>query len=496
VGLAANCILIRRDGSESAIEDSAAPIHDRLGSIAGAVIVFHDVSVSKAMVSEMARLAQHDALTDLPNRTLLKDRLSQAIAAARRNDTNVAVLFLDLDGFKHINDSLGHDVGDRLLRSVAARLVSAVRGTDTVARQGGDEFVMLLTEMKHAEDAGIAAKKILITLAAPHKFHPRDLRVSASIGVSTYPQDGEDADTLLKNADTAMYQAKANGPNSYQFFKKHMNVRAIERQSVEADLNRAIERNEFVLHYQPKINLKTGEISGAEALIRWQHPDRGLLCPGEFISVAEECGLILPVGHWVLREACRQTHEWVRSGLRVPSIAVNVSSLEFRSESFLESIRAVLKETGLDPWYLDIELTETALMHHAKSSVAVLRELKSIGVRLSIDDFGTGYSSLGYLKWFPIDYLKVDQSFVRNINIDSDDATLVSTMIAMAKSLKKRVVAEGVETEDQMKFLQAHGCDEAQGYFFSKPVEPTLFAKLLETGIESTLRNWTHLRAS
>jgi diguanylate cyclase (GGDEF)-like protein/PAS domain S-box-containing protein len=480
VGLAANCILIRRDGHESAIEDSTAPIHARSGMIAGAVIVFHDVSVSKAMSLEMSHLAHHDSLTDLPNRTLLKDRLCQAIATAHRNGTQVAVLFLDLDGFKHINDSLGHGVGDKLLRAVAKRLVSAVRGSDTVGRQGGDEFVVLLTEIKRAADAGITATKILTALAASYTCDPYDLRVTASIGISTYPEDGDDAETLLANADTAMYQAKKHGPNSYQFFKKQMNVRAIRRQSVEAELNHALERDEFELHYQPKISLHTGEIVGAEALVRWQHPDQGLITPAQFIPIAEECGLILPIGHWVLRETCRQAREWIDSGWRVIPVSVNISSLEFRSEGFIEGLRGILRDSSLDARYLDLELTEAALMQHAKSTVAALTELKTIGVRLSLDDFGTGYSSLGYLKWLPIDALKVDQSFVHNITTDSGDATIVSTMIAMAKGLNKRVVAEGVETEAQLTFLKAQNCDEAQGYYFSRPMVAELFEKLLE----------------
>jgi diguanylate cyclase len=409
--------------------------------IAGAVIVFHDVSVSKAMVSEMSHLAQHDALTNLPNRILLEDRLDQAIGIAHRNDTQVGVLFLDLDGFKHINDSLGHAVGDKLLQSVGKRLVSAVRGTDTVGRQGGDEFVVLLPEIKKATDAGIAAKKIISALACSHKVDTHELRATASIGISTYPQDGADAQSLMQNADIAMYQAKVNGPNTFQFFKADMNLRAIERQSVEGDLIRALERNEFVLHYQPKMNLESGDISGIEALVRWHHPQRGLVCPADFIPIAEECGLILSIDRWVVKEACRQIQEWIGSGLRPPPVAVNISSLEFRSMEFLNNLRSVLAESGLDPSYLDLELTETALMLHAKSTVSVLNELKSIGVRLSLDDFGTGYSSLGYLKSFPIDSIKIDQSFVRAItddaNSEADDSTLVSTMIAMAKSLKK-----------------------------------------------------------
>jgi diguanylate cyclase (GGDEF)-like protein/PAS domain S-box-containing protein len=483
VGLTANCILIRRDGNESAIENCASPIHNRIGLIAGTVLAFHDVSASRTMSLEMSHLTHHDPLTDLPNRLLLKDRLSQAIEAARRSDTKLAVMVLDLDGFKHINDSLGHAVGDKLLRSVALRLVSGVRSSDTVGRQGGDEFVVVLAEIKHSSDAGSAARGILTALAASYPFDSHDLRITASIGVSMYPEDGEDAETMMKNADTAMYQAKVNGPNNYQFFKKFMNVRAIERQSVEADLHHALERSEFILHYQPKVNLETGEIAGAEALIRWAHPDRGFVSPAQFIPIAEDCGLILPIGHWVLTEACRQAREWIDSGLRIVPIAVNVSSLELRSEGFLEGLRSILKNSHLDSCNLDLELTETALMRHAGPTVALLKDLKSIGVHLSLDDFGTGYSSLRYLKWIPIDTLKIDQSFVQSITTDPGDATLVSTMITMAKGLKKRVVGEGVETEEQMTFLQALGCDEAQGYYFSKPVAAAPFAKLLEKGV-------------
>jgi diguanylate cyclase (GGDEF)-like protein/PAS domain S-box-containing protein len=480
VGLTANCILIRHDGSEFPIEDSAAPIHDRSGLVTGAVIVFHDVTASRAMTEEISHLAQHDILTDLPNRLLLKDRISQAIVVARRNSTKVAVMYLDLDGFKNINDSLGHAVGDNVLQSVANCLVSCVRSSDTVSRLGGDEFVVLLSEIKHPSDAGITARKILAAVTASHTFDLHHLQLMASIGLSTYPEDGEDAEILLKNADTAMYQGKKRGHNNYQFFNQDMNTRTIERQTIEADLRGALKRQEFVLHYQPKINLQTGRITGAEALIRWQHPNRGLVPPLQFIPIAEESDLILPIGQWVLREACRQVQDWIDAGLGAIPVAVNVSSLEFRSEGFLESLRAILKETRLDPRYLELELTESVLMQHAASSVSVLSTLKSIGVRLSVDDFGTGYSSLSYLKRFPIDSLKIDQSFVRDITTDTNDATIVSAVISMARSLGQCVIAEGVDTEEQVTFLRAHSCDEAQGYYFSKPVVAHDFAKLLE----------------
>ena len=330
VHLPSNCILVRRDGLEIPIEDSVAPIHDREGQATGAVIVFRDVSAARAMALQMTHSAQHDFLTGLPNRMLLNDRVSQAIALAPRHRKQVAVLFLDLDGFKHINDSLGHPIGDKLLQSVAKRLVDCVRGSDTVSRQGGDEFVVLLSEVEQSEDAAITARRMLQAVAEAHSIDQHDLHVTTSIGVSIYPDDGLDAETLIKNADTAMYQAKENGRQSYQFFKPAMNVRAVERQSIEESLRRALERQEFALHYQPKIDLRTGAITGAEALIRWTHPTRGLVPPAQFIPVAEDCGLILPIGDWVLREACTQARAWVDAGLPLATMAVNVSAMEFR----------------------------------------------------------------------------------------------------------------------------------------------------------------------
>jgi diguanylate cyclase (GGDEF)-like protein/PAS domain S-box-containing protein len=482
VGLTRHCILIRRDGDEFAIEDSAAPIHDQHGVTTGAVVVFHDVSVARAIEAEMSHLAQHDTLTKLPNRTLLQDRLSQAITIAGRNGTRIAVLFVDLDGFKHINDSLGHAIGDKLLQSVAKRLLASVRTSDTVSRIGGDEFVVLLSEVAHAGDAGVKAGKILAALNTPLEIDQHNLRVTASIGVTTYPEDGQETAMLIKNADLAMYQAKENGRNNYHFFEKDMNVRALERQSVEENLCFALDRDELVMHYQPKISLTTGEITGVEALVRWQHPERGLIGPLQFISVAEDCGLMLPIGNWVLRESCRQAKAWQDAGLRPIEMAVNVSSVEFRNEDFLEGVRAILKETGLSPHYLGLELTESVLMQHAEFTVPVLKKLKAMGVRLAIDDFGTGYSSLSYLRQFPIDTLKVDQSFVQGINADTDDATIINAVINMGGNLKHRVIAEGVETVEQVAFLQAHGCDEGQGYYFSHPVPASQFVKLLEAG--------------
>jgi diguanylate cyclase (GGDEF)-like protein/PAS domain S-box-containing protein len=382
VHLPLNCILIRRDGLEVPIEDCVAPIHDLEGEIAGAVIVFRDVSAARAMTAQIAHTAQHDFLTGLPNRMLLNDRVGQAIAFAQRHEKQVAVLFLDLDGFKHINDSLGHPIGDKLLQSIASRLVECVRGADTVSRQGGDEFVVLLSELEQSEDAVHTARRMLQVVAEAHSIDQHDLHVTTSIGVSVYPDDGLDAETLIKNADTAMYQAKENGRQSYRFFKPAMNVRAVERQSIEESLRRALERNEFTLHYQPKIDLRTGAITGAEALLRWTHPTHGLVSPARFIPVAEDCGLILPIGAWVLREACGQARAWVDAGLPVATMAVNVSAMEFQNENFLRNLTAILAETGLDPSSLELELTESVLMRRAESTASILqsvREIRSTG---------------------------------------------------------------------------------------------------------------------
>ena len=433
VGLTVNCVLIRRDGFESPIEDSAAPIHDRAGHVTGAVIVFHDVSAARAMSVRMTHSAQHDVVTNLPNRLLLNDRICQSIVLAHRQKKSLAVIFLDLDRFKYINDSLGHAVGDKLLQSVSKRLLAGVRGSDTVSRQGGDEFVILLSEISHPEDAATSAKKILLSLSAPHSIAGQDLRVDGSIGISVYPGDGENAETLIKNADTAMYHAKENGRNNFQFFKADMNLRAVERQSLEGNLRQALEREEFSLHYQPKVNLDTGEITGVEALIRWQHPDRGLVAPALFVPIAEDCGLILPIGRWVLREACRQAREWQQAGLPFNRISVNVSAAEFRAKNFVAEISTCLKETGLDARYLDLELTESVLMHHAESSATILHALKAIGVHLAVDDFGTGYSSLSYLQQFPIDILKIDKSFIQRLTGGPDDSPIVGAIINMGK---------------------------------------------------------------
>jgi diguanylate cyclase (GGDEF)-like protein/PAS domain S-box-containing protein len=477
----------RKDGSEFPIELMLSPLESVEGILVTAAI--RDISAReesearRVFGAQMAYSAQHDVLTGLPNRMLLSDRIGQAIALSQRHGTKVAVLFLDLNGFKHVNDSLGHSVGDKLLQSVAKCLESCVRASDTVSRVGGDEFVVLLSEVQHAEDVAISARRILAAVAAVHLVETHNLHVKTSIGMSIYPDDGADAETLIKNADTAMYQAKNNGGQSYQFFEPGMNVRAVERQFIEEGLRRALERHEFALHYQPKIDLKTGVITGAEALIRWTHPTRGPISPAKFVPIAEECGLILPIGAWVLREACNQVKAWVDADLPAITMAVNVSASEFRDEKFSERVFAILSETGMNPRYLELELSESALMKNVDATANILQNLRARGVKVAIDDFGTGYSSLSYLRNFPVDALKIDQSFVRQISTAGDDTTIVKAAIGMARSLELRVIAEGVETREEVAFLRASQCDEAQGYFFSPPVLPEQFAKLVRTAI-------------
>ena len=481
VGLTENCILTRPDGSESAIEDSSAPIHDRAGRVIGAVIVFHDVTATRFLSSQIAYQAQHDVLTDLPNRLLLSDRVSQAIILAQRESRSLAVMFVDLDHFKHINDSLGHAIGDDLLRSVSNRLVATVRHSDTVSRQGGDEFVLLLSEVSHPEDAARTAEKLLLSLSTPHSIAGHELYISCSIGISVYPGDGENAEMLVRNADLAMYHAKESGRGQYIFFRPEMNVKVVKRQLVEYGLRLALQRKEFELEYQPRINMETGEIESVEALIRWRNPDRGLIPPVEFVPVAEDCGLIVPIGRWVLGEACRQMRTWQKAGLRLLTISVNVSTAEFREKGFIEGVIAILAESGLEARYLELELTERVLMKDVGLAADSLQKLKSIGIRLALDDFGTGYSSLSYLRQFPIDVLKIDRSFVQQIANETNRSPIVNAIIAMGESLNYLVVAQGVETEEQRQYLQARGCMMGQGYLFSRPVSGLQFAGLLQS---------------
>src|SRR6202162_546905 len=483
VPLCSNCVLVQRHGFEVAIEGSAAYTRDRVGNINGSIFVFNDISAARAKSLELSHLAQHDFLTDLPNRVLLNDRITQAISFAARYSKQLAVMFLDLDGFKSINDSLGHTSGDKLLQLVASRLVACVRRSDTVSRLGGDEFVVLLYQVEHAEDATFISKKILSSLAEPFSVDHKYLDISASIGVSTYPDEGQDAESLLHNADTAMYAAKKLGRNNCQFFKPEMQARVLERQSLEGSLRHALSRNEFRLHYQPKIDLVTGEISGVEALLRWQHPTRGMIQPLQFVPIAEESGLIVSIGQWVLLQACRQARAWMDAGLPPVRMAVNVSAAEFMAKDFLSGVRAALISTGVDPHNLELELTETVLMRDAESAVRILHALKAIGVQLAVDDCGIGYSSFSYLQRFPLDALKIDRTFINEISAAGEGATILSAMIDIGLSLKHRVIAEGVETVEQLHFLKKKGCSEGQGYLFCHPIIAEKFAEFLKCGV-------------
>jgi diguanylate cyclase (GGDEF)-like protein/PAS domain S-box-containing protein len=481
VRLKGNYILVGRDGQGTAIEHSAAPIHDRNGRILGAVIVFRDVIVSRERRLQMLHLAEHDALTDLPNRLLLNDRLARAIALARRYGRRLAVLFLDCDRFKHINDSLGHAVGDQVLRSVARRLTTCVRESDTVSRHGGDEFLILLSEVDQLEDAGLIADKIVSSIAEPHHVAGHELSLTVSVGIALYPEDGQDAQSLVLRADTAMYHAKNTGRNRVGFYRSDMEAPAIKRSSIESELRNGLDAGEFELFYQPTIDLETGAIRGAEALMRWRHPERGLVPPDQFIPAAEASALIIPLGRWALREACRQARAWQDAGLPAIPIAVNVSALQFRTAGFLEDIQRFLHETKLPARYLELELTESALMANTAATTSLLEVLKKSGVVLKVDDFGTGPSSLSYLQHCPVDVLKIDQSFVHEIAPMPEGAPLVRAVIAMGRSLGCRVVAEGVETRQQFAYLRAERCDEGQGYHFSPPVNAETFERLLAT---------------
>lgn len=428
-------------------------------------------------------LAYYDALTELPNRTLLQDRVSQILALAERDRKQAAILFIDLDRFKTINDSLGHPIGDRLLQAVAHRMKACLRDTDTISRLGGDEFVVLLPETG-VDSAAHVAQKILEEAAAPYEIEGHRLNITPSIGISLYPHDGREVETLIRNADTAMYHAKESGRNTYQFFTREMNIAVFERLTLESGLRHALEEKQFKLHYQPQVDIKTGKTLGVEALVRWHHPELGMISPARFISVAEETGLIVPIGEWVLLEACRQNRAWQLQGLPTIPVAVNISSRQFRSR-IMDTIARVLKDTALEANCLELELTEGLMMHTAESTLVILRKLKEMGVKLSIDDFGTGYSSLSYLKRFPIDKVKIDRSFIRDIIVDPDDRAIANAIISMGHSLRLKVIAEGVETEEQLSILRDQGCDEAQGYLFSQPMRAEEFAAfLLETSVD------------
>ena len=434
------------------------------------VAIRTDITERKAAEERIQSLAYYDDLTRLPNRTLLKDRLARALAGARRHQRRVALLFLDLDRFKDINDSLGHSVGDLLLQEVAERLKTRGREQDTVARLGGDEFLIMLTDVKDVPDAAVAAERLMDAMTAEFVVQGHSLSIGCSVGISIFPEHGADCDTLIKNADAAMYSAKESGRNNFCFFTEDMNAQAVERLTLESSLRLALAKEQLFLMYQPQVNIATGEITGLEALLRWQRPGLGLVAPDKFIRIAENSGLIVPIGEWVLRTACAQAQKWQDEGLPAVTVAVNVSAVQFRQEDFCALVRRVLNETGLAPKYLELELTESLLLANADLRLSVVQELKAMGLTLAIDDFGTGYSSFSYLRQFQVSRLKIDRSFIRDVAVNPDDAAITAAIISMAKSLRLKVIAEGVEDEAQMSFLRAHHCDEIQGYYFCRPL--------------------------
>jgi diguanylate cyclase (GGDEF)-like protein len=430
----------------------------------------------------LAQMANYDGVTGLPNRSLFQDRLNHGIARSERSGEMLALMLLDIDRFKHIKQTLGHNAGDVLLLTVAGRLEQAVLEDDTVARLGGDEFALILEGIADTEDVAAVAQKILDAFARPFALEGQEIFVTPSIGISIYPVDGDSPESLMKNADAAIGRAKDHGRNTYRFYTADMNARASERFSLESGLRRALERGEFLLHYQPQVDRQSGEVVAVEALLRWHHPERGLVGPNEFIPLLEETSLICPVGEWVLRTACTQGVAWQQAGLPALRIAVNLSAHQFRSQGLVERVGRILRETGLDPQLLELELTEGALMESTRATSTTLTMLKQLGVRIAIDDFGTGYSSLSYLKRFPIDKLKIDRSFVREITTDSNDAAIVRAVITMGHSLGLGIVAEGVESAEQLGFLNIQGCDEYQGFFFSRPIPAEEVVALLEAG--------------
>jgi len=435
----------------------------------------------KRYQQQLEHQANYDALTGLPNRNLLHDRLRQAVYS-QRVPRAIAVVFMDLDHFKFVNDSLGHSVGDKLLKSMGERLRAVLREGDTVGRVGGDEFVLILNDQANEEVIFRAMQRISAKVAEPIDVDGKELYVTCSAGISLYPQDGSDVDTLLKNADAAMYRAKEHGRNNFQFYTSEMNDRVNERLSLEHALRRALERREFLLHYQQKNDLRSGAIIGAEALVRWNHPEWGLVRPARFIPLAEETGLIVPLGEWVLGEACRQARAWMDDGLTPGVVSVNLSARQFRQEGLVRVVSRVLEETRLDPSLLEFELTESMVMHNVEAAITTLQGLKSLGVALSVDDFGTGYSSLSYLRQLPVDTLKIDRSFVRDIGAgeNPDDGVIAQAIISLGHSLRLKVIAEGVETDAQLRFLKRHGCDELQGFLYGEAVAPADYARLLE----------------
>ncbi|MBI2312637.1 MAG: EAL domain-containing protein [Betaproteobacteria bacterium] len=469
----------RKDGSLFWNDLHIAPVRDEDGRVTHFVGVQNDITELKRYQEDLEHQANYDVLTGLPNRNLLRDRVRQAIAYSQRYGHLVAVAFLDLDHFKFVNDSLGHNVGDALLRTVAERLRACVRDADTVARYGGDEFVLVLFDQPSEEHISSVLQRVITSVSKPFQVGDRDFLLTCSGGCSLHPQDGTDEETLLKNADAAMYRAKELGRNNFQFFTPEMNARVTERLSLEASLRRALERDELFLEFQPQVELATGRVIGAETLVRWNHPDLGCVPPSRFIALAEETGLIVGIGEWILDRALRQNKAWHEAGLPRLPVSVNMSARQSRHYDLVRTVAVALADSGIEPRYLELEITESMVVHGAEEFIAILERLGALGVQLAIDDFGTGYSSLSYLRRFPVDRLKVDQSFVRHVTAAAADARITQTIITLGHNLKLKVIAEGVETREQLEFLRASHCDEIQGYYFSKPLSAADYEKLL-----------------
>jgi diguanylate cyclase (GGDEF)-like protein len=484
-----DCIHQRDAALQEANDELEARVQRRTSELQQEILERREAEAAMRKAKETAEfLGYYDALTGLPNRVLLRDRIGIALASAHRRGEQAALLFIDLDQFKTINDSLGHSAGDLLLREVAARLKQLAREQDTVSRLGGDEFVLLLTAVKEAADAAVCAQRIINEISDGFVLLGQLLHVTCSIGIGIFPDHGEDAEELIKNSDAAMYCAKECGRNNFQFFTDKMNAQVRERLAIESALRQAVERKQLFLVYQPQVNTVTGDIIGAEVLLRWQHPERGLIPPDLFIPIAENSGLIVPIGEWVLKHACAQVRQWQNEGLATVPVAVNVSAVQFRQKGFIEFVRAVLQQTGLSPQFLELELTETQIVSNPDHMLIALQELRDVGVKLSIDDFGTGYSNLIHLRRFPLSKLKIDRSFVRDVATNPDDAAITGTIIKMAKSLGLRVIAEGVENQEQISFLRDHDCEEIQGYYYSEPLGPVEFADCLRTGLPGNSR--------
>ncbi len=475
------------DGAERIYELEASPLWNEDGSLHGFLEVVRNITEDLSMETQLREhqdrlyhLVHHDTLTSLPNRLLLQDRLQRMMVKASRSNTNVAVVFLDLDRFKNVNETLGHDIGDKLLISVADTLEKCVRRSDTVSRMGGDEFAIILDDLKDVKFAAVVARKILQALSKPVFIEEYELYATSSIGISIYPADSDNVDGLMRCADTALYRAKDAGKNNYQFYTRDMNTRAFEFLLMEAGLRKALCKNELEVFYQPQMDLKDNSLIGMEALLRWNHPEKGMVSPGDFIPLAEETGLIESIGEWVLRTSCTQNKAWQDEGYPPVCVSVNMSARQFYQKNIIELVASVLEETGLEAQYLELELTESIIMHDVESTITTLKGLKKMGVKLAIDDFGTGYSSLSYLKLFPIDHLKIDRSFVFNISSNGNDAAIAASVVVLAHSMNLKVVAEGVETVEQLDILREQGCDYVQGYFFSKPISAKEFVPFFE----------------